>query len=91
MENPKVYIVELARSFPCLQSRVSEDERLWDVEKLWNATGLSSGEHYAAAFVAAVWSGNDRRMPFNLIEAMGCWDSQCQRAFLAWASNPRWP
>jgi len=91
MKDPKAYIVELARSFPCLRGLVSEDPAKWDVEKLWKATGLSSGEHYAAAFVAAVWSGNDKAMPFNLIKAMGCWDHECLAAFLVWAEDPKWP
>jgi len=59
----------------------------------------------AAAFVLAVWNGctpNDEEggwwngAPysvgrFDAVEAMKCWDTHHQVAFLDWVHNPFWP
>lgn len=90
---PSEFIIALVESFPCL---VGKWQGKWDVAKFVKYSGAwSSGERYAALFVASVWNPYDakrrRGWTFNVVEALGTWDSGNRRAFLNWAANPYWP
>jgi hypothetical protein len=67
----------------------------WDANQLdaWAASGvLSHGELVTARFVLAIWDPNHpwRCGRFDLMDAMGIWDGDHRRAFLAWAADPWW-
>lgn len=52
------YILHLARSFPCLEHKVSHlTWQTWDVDKFMEASAAwSSGERQCAKFIASVWN-----------------------------------
>ena len=94
MNNPKAYIVELARSFPCLRHLVSEDPEQWDVDSFMASRGVSSGEWIIMQFVAQVWNpsyAKRKGWAFDLVGGFGRIDTKSQSVIVAWASNPRWP
>ena len=86
-------IITIADRFPTLRNVINPDS--WDVNNFMRRIGvLSTGEQHARRFIATVWNpsyAREKRWNFDAIEALGDWDSQHQAAFLAWASDPRWP
>lgn len=96
VRGPYPYILALAASFPCLAHKV--ESFAWprfDVDTWMRAAGpWSSGEKYAAAFIACVWNpgyAESKGWRFDVLEAFGTWDTGNRRAFLNWAADPIWP
>jgi hypothetical protein len=86
-------IVWLALKFPCLRNAPGAEP--WGANRLddWAAGGgPSHGEKCAARFILAVWDPNHEWQSgrFDLMEALGIWDSASHQAFLDWAANPWW-
>jgi hypothetical protein len=69
--------------------------------------GLSSGMLHAARFMLSVWNprvdwnevaheegileGDEKLSPFNLHDALGCWDYEHRDAFASWVRGAFWP
>lgn len=92
-------MVLLARSFPTLE-HVSALE--YEDGSGINPTGLDKwacgpepghGALCAARFILAVFNSRStwKCGKFDLMEAMGCWDTRHRAAFVAWAKEPWWP
>lgn len=84
----------LAASFPTL--RDARGVSPWEPERLeaWLLSGAPGhGARCAGRFVLSVWNSYHEWSSgrFDLHEALGCWDEQHRRAFLAWSSRPWWP
>ncbi len=87
-------ITDLARSFPSLCA--ADGLAPWDPEALdrWACGPVPcSGALHAARFVLAVWNVHAEWEcgGFDLVRAVGAWDTAHRAAFLAWASQPWWP
>lgn len=92
-------MIDLALSFPTLERAEMQDPKYpgeFDpsVFARWAkkcATG--SGSRNAARFVLAVWNntGTWGLGRFDVMDAMGSWDSVHRAAFAAWARAPWWP
>lgn len=84
-------IQELARTFPSLHRAPGVLEQ-WSANALdeWAATVASSGEKHSARFVLGVWNQYEewRCGRFDLIEAVGTWDSRHHLAFMRWIEEP---
>ena len=81
----------LAESFPTLRGRPGV--RPWDPARFdaWaSGPAPSSGAFHAATFVLAVYNNEApwRSGRFNVVAAMGVWDDEHRRAFVAWARDP---
>lgn len=84
----------LALSFPTLHA--PDGVSPWDAERLeaWLGSGAPGhGARCAGRFVLSVWSSYREWQcgRFDLHEALGCWDDEHHRAFLAWILRPWWP
>ena len=89
-------IIELARSFPTLESCTPTDPGEWDIARFMAKAdaSLSSGGIHAALFVASVWHWDWPSIhgrEFRVAEAMCVWDEQHRRAFLQWCEDPFFP
>lgn len=81
------------QEFPCLWN--APGIRPWNPVALdgWAASGAAShGEVCTARFVLAVWNRDEKwdSGPFDLMDALRCWDPHHYRAFLKWVSDPWW-
>lgn len=91
-------IVQLARSFPCLQGPDVPGLEPWDagVFSSWARShflggSARSGVGHAAGCVLAVWWGCSQLVaPFDAVAAMRSWDVAHRDAFAAWAASPWW-
>lgn len=82
----------LARTFPTLAD--APGVQPWDPKRLaeqlakpWPGTGA----RHALKFVLSVWSPPRDEQRFDVMGALGAWDSTHREAFLAWAARPWWP
>lgn len=99
-------MLALAYSFPTLRKTPAEMFAPFDAEafaRCW-APG-SGGEKDAALFVLSVWNPETDWREIGLLarddgptggrfdvhRALGNWDNEHARAFLAWAAAPWWP
>jgi hypothetical protein len=85
---------ELALSFPTLEGRPGVTP--WEPDELdqWaSGPAPSHGGLCAARFVLAVWDPRHTWQcgRFDLMEALGCWDTNHRGAFVHWAGQPWWP
>ena len=97
----------LVRSFPSLRGAADTDPWDVTRFVRWLCDGRPGGALRAGRFVLHVWNadadfrelgrelgieGADECLkPFNLSEALGVWDEEHRKAFLAWAEAPVWP
>lgn len=85
----------LCASFPCLHGKPGTMP--WDQHAFAKFGRVaSSGERYAVQFILSVWNNTNRDAwwkcgTFDAVEAMMCWDSNNQRAFIAWCQDPFFP
>jgi hypothetical protein len=89
----KEAMLELARSFPCLNHKF-EDWTEWDSNRLDKVSApWSEGELHAVRFLLCVWNpGSEwRRGKFDLVTAFGCLDYENRQPIIDWASDPWWP
>lgn len=58
-----------------------------------NHVGASHGEKVSIAFLLNVWNpGHEWKVgKFDVIDALGIWDSSKRAAFSDWAREPWWP
>jgi len=83
----------LALSFPSLGRAWGVSP--WNVDEFaeWAAgPAPSSGMRCTARFVLSVWNPYHEWAcgPFDLTEALRCWDDDHRAAFIAWARAPWW-
>lgn len=79
----------LCESFPALRNAPGVSP--WRPSALEEWTGVcSSGELHAVRFVLSVWNCTHAWScgPFEVVRAMGVWDSGNRAAFQAWAEEP---
>lgn len=95
---PSTYIVELAKSFPCLEGKLTLygiAPNNWDVDRWVEMAGpWSHCERCAALFVANVWNwsyAKSKKWRFDSVDAVSVWDAENREAFLLWSANPVWP
>jgi len=90
------YILALARSFPCLRSKLSHvTPETWDVDKfVASSAPWSTGETLCALFVANVWNpgwAKEQGWTFDLMRFLGNADTGNRTAFVNWCAKPYWP
>lgn len=93
MEKRRKCMEVLARSFPSLQNATGIAP--WDAKVLegWACSPAPShGMLCAAQFLLTVWNPYEEWEcgKFDVMDALGCWDSEHHAAFLAWARAPWW-
>lgn len=82
----------LCESFPCLRGQPGATP--FDAVALhaWltKSGARTSGNAAAVAFVLAVFNEDawQKKMPFRVATALGCWDRAHREVFLAWAREP---
>jgi hypothetical protein len=97
----------LARSFPSLRGADGVDPWDLERFARWLCAGTGGGAARAGRLVLHVWNAaadhrefgrelgiefaDDCLQPFNLSEALGVWDEEHKRAFIAWVEAPFWP
>jgi hypothetical protein len=83
----------LALAFPELERRARAAVEPFDAKllKRWTRSGAPGhGGMCAALFVLSVWNPYENKK-FDLHEALGVWDNEHRRAFVAWCMDPWWP
>lgn len=95
----------LCAAFHVLEGR--DGTRPWDCEALYRSAfhpSASSAVRHAIRFVLSVWNKHailsmdetspapgEKLGPFDVVEALACWDALNRSAFLTWAQDPWWP
>lgn len=79
--------------------KAPELAHLWDHEdkslhvELFEQTlgTMSHGKALMARFYSAVWFGNDRRYPFDVVDAVTVLDPEFRQIIIDWIADPFWP
>ncbi len=93
---PSEHILEIARSFPCLEAKLREwhpNEFKPDHFRTMMA-GWSHGEILCGLFILSLWNPAEAKQngwDFDIFEFAGTADQKNREALIQWLRNPAWP
>jgi hypothetical protein len=95
-QTPTEFILGLARSFPCLETKLRGwNPKIFDADAFhYRTRGWSSSERQSAHFVLTVWNpsyARQRGWTFDLVDAVSLLDSANRTPLLAWIARPYYP
>ena len=95
-QSPTEYILALARSFPCLESKLKcWNPSNFDADDFYIMTrGWSTSERHAVSFVLTVWNpgyAQDRQWTFNAVDAVSTLDPVNRVPIIEWMTHPYYP
>jgi hypothetical protein len=93
---PSEYILALARSFPCLRSKLlGWKQSGFDADLFHDMMrGWSTSERHAGLFILTVWNPHyacRKRWTFDLVEAVSSLDAVNREPIIEWMLNPFYP